>query len=91
MNTVLGFTGGADSEDSACDAGDPSLILGSGRLPREGSGYSFQYSCPENPMDRGYSPWGCKDSDMTELVSTESGIHIHISTLIWIPFPFRSP
>ena len=32
----------------------------------EGNGNQFQYSCLENPMDRGYSPWGHKESDMTE-------------------------
>ena len=42
-----------------------------GRSPREGNGTLLQYSCLENPMNRGswgptYSPWGCKDSDMTE-------------------------
>ena len=45
------------------------LIPGSGRSPGEGNGYPLQYSCLENPMDRGlvgYSPWGHKESDMTE-------------------------
>ena len=28
-------------------------IPGSGRSPGEGNGYPLQYSCPENPMDRG--------------------------------------
>ena len=51
MNAVLGFPGGADSEESACNSGDLSLIPGSGRSPGEGSGDPFQYSCLENPMD----------------------------------------
>ena len=34
-------------------AGDPGLIPGSGRSPGEGNGNSLQYSCLENPMDRG--------------------------------------
>ena len=38
---------------SACNAGDPGLIPGSGRFPGEGNGYPLQYSCMENPMDRG--------------------------------------
>ena len=37
----------------ACNAGDLGLILGSGRSPREGNGNPLQYSCLENPMDRG--------------------------------------
>ena len=82
MNAVLGFPGAADSEESARNSGDLSLIPGSGRSPGEGSGDPFQYSCLENPVDGGYSPWGCKESHMTELVSTvqqhESAILIHI-------------
>ena len=38
---------------SACNAGDLGLIHGSGRSPGEGDGNPFQYSSPENPMDRG--------------------------------------
>ena len=34
--------------------------------PGEGNGYPLQDSCLENPMDRGYSPWGRKQSGMTE-------------------------
>ena len=34
-------------------AGDPGLIPGSGRSPGEGNGSPLQYSCLENPMDRG--------------------------------------
>ena len=35
------------------EAGDAVLILGSGRSPGEGNGNSLQYSCLENPLDRG--------------------------------------
>ena len=38
---------------SVCSAGDPGLIPGSGRSPGEGNGNPLQYSCLENPMDRG--------------------------------------
>ena len=48
-----GFPGGSDSKESACNARDPGLIPGSGRFPEKGSGYPLQYSCLENPMDRG--------------------------------------
>ena len=40
-------------KESACNAGDPGLIPGSGRSPGEGNGNPLQYSCLENPMDRG--------------------------------------
>ena len=38
---------------SACNAGDSGLILGLGRCPGERNGNPLQYSCLENPMDRG--------------------------------------
>ena len=41
------------AKESACNAGDPGLIPGSERSPGEGNGYSLQYSCLENPKDRG--------------------------------------
>ena len=47
------FPGGSEVKASACSAGDPSLIPGSGRSPGEGSGNPLQHSCLENPMDRG--------------------------------------
>ena len=44
----LGFPGDLDSKESACNAGDLGLILGSGRSSSEGNGYPLQYSCLEN-------------------------------------------
>ena len=44
---------GSDSKESVCNAGDPSLIPGSGRFPGEGNGYPLQCSCLENSMDKG--------------------------------------
>ena len=41
------------SSVSVCSAGDPGLIPGSGRSPGEVNGNPFQYSCLENPMDKG--------------------------------------
>ena len=46
-------TPNTDSKESACNAGDQSLIPGSGRSPGEGNGNSLQYSFLENFMDRG--------------------------------------
>ena len=42
-----------DDKESDLSVGDQGSILGSGRYPREGSGNLLQYSCLENPMDRG--------------------------------------
>ena len=43
----------SDGKDSAWNAGDPGLIPGSGRSPGDGNGTPLQYSCLENPMERG--------------------------------------
>ena len=48
-----GFPGGLEVKVSACNAGDLGSIPGSGRFPGEGNGNPLQYSCLENPMDRG--------------------------------------
>ena len=50
------------------NSGDLGLIPGWGRSPGEGNGDPLQYSCPENPKDRGaggYSPWALKELDTT--------------------------
>ena len=44
-----GFPGGSDGKESTGNAGEPSLIPGSGRSPGE---RNLQYSCLKNPMDR---------------------------------------
>ena len=43
----------SDGKESACNAGYPSSIPGSGRSPGEGNGKPLQYSCLGNPTDRG--------------------------------------
>ena len=51
-----GFPGGSDGKASTCNAGDLGSIPRSGRAPGEGNGnplHPLQYSCLENPMDRG--------------------------------------
>ena len=53
VRPLLGFHGGSDKKESAFNAGELDLIPRSGRSPGEGNGYSLQYSCLENPMDRG--------------------------------------
>ena len=68
--SVIQLTPGSDSKESACNVGDPGLILGSGRSPGGGHSTPLQYSCLENPMDRG--AWqarahgGSKELGMTE-------------------------
>ena len=50
-----GFPGCSLGKESACNAGDPGSIPGSGRSPEGGHGNPLQVSCMNNPMDRG--PW----------------------------------
>ena len=52
MSSILVVIG-AVIKNLPASAGDPGSIPGSGRSPGEGNGNAFQYSCLENPMDRG--------------------------------------
>ena len=47
------FLRGSDGKESACNVGDQGSISGSESSPGEGNGNPLQYSCLENPMDRG--------------------------------------
>ena len=66
----MGLLWWLSGKESAYNAGDPGSILGSGRSPGEGNSNPFQYSCLEIPMHKGawwaYSPWGCRELDVTE-------------------------
>ena len=64
--------GGSDGKASACNAGDSGLIPGCRRSPGEENGNPLQHSCLENPHGQrnltGFSPWGHKESDMTDQI-----------------------
>ena len=51
----MGFPGGSDGKESACNVVDLGLIPGFGRSPGEENGYPLRYSDLENSMDRGAS------------------------------------
>ena len=59
---------------NAGDIRDAGSIPESGRFPEGGHGNPLQYVCLENPHGQrilvGYSPWGHKESDITEQLST---------------------
>ena len=69
------------------------IYIGSGRCPGGGHGSPLQYSCLENPQGWrslvGYSPWGHKELDMIEWLSTaHTHTHTHTHTrldYIYIP------
>ena len=58
------YPGGSDSKESAYNVWDPGSIPELGRSPGEGNGRSLQYSCLENPTDRG--AWRATDHGVTK-------------------------
>ena len=72
--------GDSDSKESACNVGDWGSISGLGKSPGEGNGNPLQYSCLENPKDRGawqstYSPHGCQELDTIEWLILSLSLH----------------
>ena len=66
---IMEFPGGSEVKASTCNAGDLGSIPGLGRSPGEGNGNPLQFLPGESYGRRslvGYSPQGCKESDMTE-------------------------
>ena len=72
------FPSGSDGKEAACNEGDPSSIPGLERSPGEGNGNPMQYSCLENPMDKGQGQRQAtihgdhKESDATEQLTISS-------------------
>ena len=66
----MGFPGGSDGKESACNEGNLGSIPVLGRCPGRGHGNPYQYPRLENPHGQrslvGYIPWGCKEWDMTK-------------------------
>ena len=80
LMVILGLPGGSDGKEFACNAGDLDSIPGLGRPPGGRHGNPLQCSCLENPHGQrslvGYSPWGLKESDTTERLSTAQPVVI---------------
>ena len=78
LNRPTGFPGGSAGKETACNAGNPGFIPGSGRYPGQGHGNPLQYSCLRNPMYRGawrstvHEDKLTNESDMAEWLT-----HIH--------------
>ena len=88
---MRGFSGGSDSKGSACNSGDLGSIPGLGRSPGEGKGYPTPVFLPGEFHGQrslaGYSPWGCKELDMTEqltLIRWNTSIKRNISSPTWL-------
>ena len=93
---LLGFPGGSDSKESACNAGDSGSTPGSRRSPGEVNSKPLQYSCLENPMDRGAwwaTPHGVvKDQTRLKQLSLSltyppSGTALHKTATPLLPHP----
>ena len=85
LMTYMGFSGGLDGKESACNTGDLGSIPGSARSPGEGHGYHQVFLPGEFQGRRNlvrYSPWSHKESDMTEKLT-------HL-TPAWWTWLFRS-
>ena len=86
----LGFPGGSVSKESLCSAGDLGSIPGLGRSPGGEHGKPLENSCLENPHGQrslvGCNPWGHKESDTTERLSTTQ----HMKYLLCSKY-FQSP
>ena len=82
---LLGFPSGSNSKESACNVGDLVLIPGWEGSPGEGNGYPLQYSCLENPMDRG--AWRAAvhgvAKSQTRLSNSHFRFHTNIYYLTW--------
>ena len=74
---MLGFPGGSDGKEYACNAGDPGSIPGSGKSPGGGNGNPLQYSCLENSMDRG--AWQATVHGVTMSQTRLSDQHFHFT------------
>ena len=75
----MGFPGGSVGKESAFNAGATrvaSWIPGLGRSSGGGHGDTLQYSCLENPMDRG--AWQGAVHGVTKLYTTSDGAHTHV-------------
>ena len=74
-NWSLCWPGGSDSKESTCNIRDLGSVPGLRRFPGEGNSYPLQYSGLENCCGQrsleGYSPWDCKEKDLTAWPSTQ--------------------
>ena len=85
---VLGFPGGTYGKESTCNVGDLGSVPGLGRSLAGGHGNPLQYSCLENPHGErsltGFCPWDCKESDMTEQLSTLGNQQSYVE--VWVSY-----
>ena len=79
--SLLGFPGGSDGKESACNMGDLHSIHGLGRPPVEGKGYPLQYSSLENSMD-------CIIHGVAQSRTWLSDFHFFHVPFTWLPIGY---
>ena len=85
---TIGLPGGSDSKESACNTGDPDPIPGWRRSAGERNGnpvlpvFLSRNSCGQRRSLVGYNPWGHKESDMTEQLTTQCIYKISLATVV---------
>ena len=84
----MGFPGGSDDEESACNVEDLGSLPRLGRSSGEGHGNLLQQSCLGNPHGQrrltGYSPWGHKESDTTDSIAQHVCVCVYIYIYIYM-------
>ena len=94
MAFLMGFPGSSAGKESACHAGDPSSIPGSGRSPGEGMGYPLQYSWASVVAQTVKNPHAIWDTWVQSLGwedPLDEGMTTHSSILAWrIPWTAES-
>ena len=92
LREIWGFPGGSDGKESACNAGDPGLIPGSGRSAGERIGYPLQYCWASLAAHLVKNPPAIQETWVQSLrweVLLEKEKAIHSSILAWrIPCPW---
>ena len=77
-----GFPGGSDGKEFVCNAGDQVQSLDREDSLGEGNGYPLQYSCLENPMDRG--DWWATIHGVPKNQTCLSNQHLHFHWVLVI-------
>ena len=86
VQNILDFPGSSAGQDSACNAGDPGSISGSGSFPEEGIGYPLQYSWTSLVAQSVKSPPALQELWVRSLGwedPLEKDLATHSSTLAW--------
>ena len=85
----MDFPDSSDGKASAYNAGDPGSIPGSGRSPGEGNGSPLQYSCLENPMDRG--AWWATIHGVAKSRTRLSDFCVCVFIIVCLSLPIDNP